>query len=168
MSIDPTTPTIAGVAALIRARTKDKNGNEVGVFTADTRPSDVQCQEAIDHAVTALQEKVGVIGADCADVAQLAATYGAAAEIELSYFPEQSRTDRSPYTYLLNRYEQLLDGVQACLLGNLPSSGQTDGGSPRLGTVEAMSGTVHDYYRGWTWPVVPAPPTVTPLSGGDE
>jgi hypothetical protein len=153
------TPTVADVAALIRARTKDKNGNEVGTFTPDTRPTDAQAQEAIDHALVALGEKVGEIGEMCWPVARMAATYGAAAEIELSYFPEQARTDRSPYTYLLNRYEQLLAGVEQCVLGNLPSNADDGlvGGPARMGTLGVMSGVVYDYYTGQLWPVVPLP-----------
>jgi hypothetical protein len=108
---DPTAPTIADVAALIRARTKDSNGNEIGTFTPDTRPTDAQCTEAIVHAQQAIHNKVGALSDLCAPQAKLAATYGAAAEIELSYFPEQARTDRSPYTYLIARWEEALTGV---------------------------------------------------------
>lgn len=165
---DPTAPTLEDVAALIRARTRDSNGVEVGTFTPDTRPTDAQAQEAIDHAVTALHEKVGEIGAPCTDVARLCAAYGAAAEIELSYFPEQARTDRSPYTYLLNRYTALLDGVQQCVLGNLPSN--DDDGDGELvpfghGTLRATSGVVDDYYNGRLWPVLTpsTAPEVNPL-----
>jgi hypothetical protein len=152
---DPFTPSIEDVAALIRARTKDKNGNEVGTFNADTRPTNLQAQEAIDHAMAALHEKVGNIGDACSDVARVAATYGAAAEIELSYFPEQARTDRSPYTYLINRYEQLLLGVQECVLGNLPSYNPDDGGQAfGIGTLRVTSGVVSDYYSGRLWPLI--------------
>ena len=173
MTTDPFIPTVADVAALIRARTKDTNGNEVGTFTADTRPTDAQAQEAIDHALAALHEKVGEVGDLCADVARMAATYGAAAEIELSYFPEQARTDRSPYTYLLTRYDALLDGVVQCVLGNLPSDdGDGDVGGPmRYGTLQATSGVVEDFYRGRLWPVLtplPPAPEINPLAEGDE
>jgi hypothetical protein len=158
------TPTIADVAALIRARTKDKNGNEVGTFTPDTRPTDAQAQEAIDHALDALHEKVGDIGELCWSVARTATMYGAAAEIELSYFPEQARADRSPYTYLLNRYEQLLAGVEQCVLGNLPSNGPDDdgGGPARMGTLDVVSGVVYDYYTGRLWPPIPLPAPLPP------
>ena len=96
---DPLAPTIRDVAALIRARTKDSNGNEVGNFTADTRPTDVQAQEAIDHQVAAVHRAVGAVGPGCTELGQIAVAYGAAAEIELSYFREQARTEPSPYTY---------------------------------------------------------------------
>jgi len=142
-------PTVENVAAVIRARTKDGNGNELGTFTPETRPTDAQAQEAIDHALNGLHEKVGEIGGGCGDVAKLAATYGAAAEIELSYFPEQARTDRSPYQFLIKRYEALLEGVRECVLGNLPGIGP--GGEPTgvpQGTLVAYSATAHGYYTG--------------------
>jgi len=152
------TPTVADVAALIRARTKDSNGNELGTFTTATRPTAVQAQEAIDHAVIGLHEKVGAIGTGCADTAKLCAAYGAAAEIELSYFPEQARTDRSPYQFLIKRYEALLEGVRECVLGDLPGTGPE--GQPTgvgQGSLVAWSGTVHDFYAGKLG--VLAPPT---------
>lgn len=165
------TPTIADVAALIRARTKDSNGNEVGTFTGATRPTDAQAQEAIDHATVAIREKVGAVGAACADVAKLAVTYGAAAEIELSYFPEQARTDRSPYQFLLQRYEQLLTGVEQCVLGNLPGEDGDISVPFGHGTMLATSGVVNDHYNGRWWPVltpVAPPPVVNPLDPSDE
>jgi hypothetical protein len=171
MTTDPYTPTVADVAALIRARTKDKTGNEVGTFTADTRPTDAQAQEAIDHAVTSVHQRVGTIGDACADQARLTAAYGAAAEIELSYFPEQTRTDRSPYTYLILRWTELLTGVETCVLGNLPGTDPATGEETnrRYGTLEVTSGVVADYYSGTAWPALPAlPPVVTPVERGDE
>jgi hypothetical protein len=153
MSTEPPptyTPTLADVAALIRARTKDDNGNELGNFTAATRPTDVQAEEAIAHAVIALGEKVGGIGPKCTNVARMAAAYGAAAEIELSYFPEQARADRSGYQFLVKRYEALLVGVEQCVLGNLPGDPASGGGPTgvRMGTLVAMSGTARDFYTG--------------------
>lgn len=149
------------VAALIRARTKDSNGNELGTFTAATRPTDLQAQEAIDHQVALLHTKVGYVGEGCAPLAQQAVAIGAAAEIELSYFPEQARTDRSPYTYLIARYDAALQGLFDCVAGNLPDdSGGTDPSARnvRFGTLDGISGVVHDYYTGRLWPPLPAPP----------
>lgn len=166
MSVDPIpptdyAPTVADVAALIRARTKDSNGNEIGTFTDTTRPTDVQCEEAIAHAVVLVHQKVGSVGTICAPLAQQCAAIGAAAEIELSYFPEQARTDRSPYQFLIARYEEALDGVLACVLGNLPDADDDDNvvdpayGS---GTLSVVSGTVEAYYTGRVWPAIPPPP----------
>src|SRR5215467_1885519 len=111
--------TVDDVAAIIRARTKDKSGNEIGTFNADTRPTDVQCQQAIAHAVVMVHTKVGYVGDSCAGLGKGVVALGAAAEIERSYFPEQSRSDRSIYLYLVTEYDKALDGLAACVMGNL-------------------------------------------------
>lgn len=170
---DPVPPityeaTIDDVAALIRARTKDSNGNEIGTFTDATRPTDVQCQEAIDHQVILVHQKVGFIGDGCSDLARIAVAIGAAAEIELSYFPEQARTDRSPYTYLIQRYTEALNGVFACVTGDLPDSPDNGDVIPPAfgsGTLQVVSGTVEAYYTGRLWPAIPPPTPVPPDDG---
>lgn len=157
-------PTVDAVAALIRARTKDSSGNEVGTFTDETRPTAAQAQEAIDHQVTLLHAHVGRIGPGCSDLATMVAAYGAAAEIELSYFPEQARSDRSPYTYLVSRYNDFVEGLVQCVSGNLPDypdPDDPDAQDVRFGTIDAISGTVAAYYTGRTWPALPNP--VEPL-----
>jgi hypothetical protein len=163
---DPLACTIEDVAAIIRARTKDSSGNELGTFTAETRPTDAQCQEAITHQVEVLHTKVGRVGPDCTGVAQMAVAWGAAAEIELSYFPEQARTDRSPYTYLKQQCDDLTEGVVQCVLGNLPDTPDPDDPDDlsglRYGTLDAISGTVNAYYTGRTWPALPPPPPAVP------
>jgi hypothetical protein len=171
MSIDTTTPTVGDVAAIIRARTKDSNGNELGTFTPETRPTDLQCQEAIDHQMVLLHTRVGNIGAGCVDVARLCAAYGAAAEIELSYFPEQARTDRSPYLNLIARYNEYADGLVACVEGNLPSDPDDAGditSGLRYGTLDAVSGTVEGFYTGRVWPPIAPPPPAPAPSDGDD
>jgi hypothetical protein len=162
--------TVADVAAIIRARTKDSNGAELGTFTDTTRPTAVQCEEAITHAVTLIHSKVGGVGDGCADLARGAVALGAAAEIELSYFPEQSRSDRSVYQYLQQRYDAALDGLQQCVLGNLPSVEDDGEVAYRYGTLDAVSGVVHDHYTGSRYPKVfppPEPPHVQPVDDGE-
>lgn len=168
MSIDlpnPLSPTVDQVASLIRSRTKDSNGNEVGTFTEDTRPTATQAQEAIDNQVTLLHAKVGTVGEDCSGLAQLVAAYGAAAEIEASYFAEQARRDMSPYIYLIQRYEEYVQGLVDCVQGNLPDAPDPldpDAQSVRFGTLDAISGTVHDFYTGRHWPALPNYPQLPP------
>jgi hypothetical protein len=167
---DPIAPTVDDVAALIRARTKDANGNEVGTFTDATRPTDAQAQQAIDHQVALLHTRVGTIGPDCSGIAQMTVAYGAAAEIELSYFPEQQRTDLSPYTYLIARWEEYAAGVVECVMGNLPDTpdpDDPDAQAVRFGTIDCISGTVSAYYTGRTWPPLPNPPPTPPPDSDD-
>lgn len=163
--------TVDEVAVHIRARTKDKNGNELGTFTPDTRPTDVQVEEAIAQAVKLLHTVVGGVGEECADGARAAVALGAAADIERSYFPEQSRSDRSVYQFLRDAYTEAVNGVAQCVLGNLPNA---DALSPEAayghGTMTVVSGVVYDHYTGVWGPPIPDPelphaepyPEVTP------
>ena len=164
--------TVADVASHIRARTKDNNGNEVGTFTEVTRPTAAQCEEAITNAVRFVHSRVGHVGDGCAELAREAVALGAAADIERSYFPEQSRTDRSVYTFLRDERDAALEGLVACVMGELPGS-ETDedygAGVGSFGTLQCVSGVVHDYYTGQAWPALPEPEPpvkVQPIDGG--
>jgi hypothetical protein len=54
------TPSVADVAVLLRARTKDVNGVEVGTFNDDTRPSSSQTITLIEEAVADIQVRMGL------------------------------------------------------------------------------------------------------------
>lgn len=158
---NPLSPSVDDVAALIRARTKDKNGIEIGTFNDDTRPTDAQAQQAIDHQIVLLGAAVGSVGDGCSGLAQIVVAYGAAAEIELSYFPEQARNEMSAYVYLIARYEEFLTGLVACVEGNTPDApdpDDPDAQSVRYGTIDAISGTVNAYYTQRLWPALPGVP----------
>ncbi len=103
--VDPLTvpwrPTVDDIAALLRARTKDASGNEIGTFTDQTRPTDAEVEQLITNGcakVAALA--TWYVPSDAAPEASHLAALVAACEVELSYFPEQVRTDRSAYQYL--------------------------------------------------------------------
>lgn len=106
------TPSTADVGALVRARTVDAGGNEVGDFTADTRPTgdevDVLIAEAIDEVASAVGPDVPD-GPDPDDkdtlrrMAKRVTSLYAAANVELSYFPEQAGQNNSVYDKLLAR-----------------------------------------------------------------
>lgn len=117
---DPARPTVDDVALLLRARTKDSHGNEVGTFDDDTRPTAEQVEEQIDTAVALVgmrlpptdQLPVALQPAVAALVA-----YRAALRIEKSYFPEQVRSDRSAYDQLKEEYTDDLAALQEALEG---------------------------------------------------
>ena len=117
-TIDPARPSVEDVALLLRARTKDSNGNEVGTFDDDTRPTAEQVEEQIDAAVALVgmrlpptdQLPVALQPAIAALVA-----YRAALRIEKSYFPEQVRSDRSAYDQLKEEYTDDLTALQEVL-----------------------------------------------------
>jgi hypothetical protein len=98
-------PTVGDVGLVLRARTKDSNGVEQGTFTDDTRPTDDAVAGIIEKAA---DEVLPEIGLDIPDVLWKSAanliSIKTAMMVELSYFPEQIRTDKSPYRELKDLY----------------------------------------------------------------
>jgi hypothetical protein len=121
MPVADFTPSVADVSALLRARTKDSNGSEVGIFNDDTRPSSAQVLTLIDQAVVDVQTILGVSPPDyLADAAKSAATLKAAMYVELSYYPEQVRSDRSAYPHYEQMYVTQVRALQEAARGAAP------------------------------------------------
>lgn len=109
MPITDWEPTLDRVGALLRTRTKDTNGNELGTFTAATKPTDAEAQELLDQAVADLAAVIGEdIPAGAFTQAEGIAAIAGACLIELSFFPEQINTGRSPYNQLKDMYDDRL------------------------------------------------------------
>jgi hypothetical protein len=90
-------PLVADVGELIRSRTVDANATEQGTFTADTRPTYEQVDHIIDRAMWKLEAKFGpVVKQELVGAAAEVVALRAALMIELSYFGDQIRADRSP------------------------------------------------------------------------
>ena len=123
-------PTVQQVADLITSRTKDKYGNEVGTFTANTRPQDSQVTRIIGECADQVST---VIGDDIPDVlfvdANNLVALLAACQIELSFFPEQVNSNRSPYREMIALYNEniqtLAKEVSSVEEGGDPGSGTT-------------------------------------------
>lgn len=119
------TPSVDQVGAILRTRTKVRAGSEVGTFTDETRPTAQQVDELIRSAVNDVAD---VIGADvpldrvtrAADVAAI----GAALLVELTFFPEQVATGRSPYDNLKALYDERLERLR------LADESEESGGEP--------------------------------------
>jgi hypothetical protein len=116
--------TVSDVGALLRARTKDKNGNELGTFNDDTRPTDEAVQRFIQWAANKLSVRIGVNihPTFFREASHLVAVY-AAMLTELSYWPEQVERNMSPYEkykelYTMNS-DYLVEATQA-----LPPEGE--------------------------------------------
>lgn len=142
MPVSDYTPTVDAVAAYLRARTKTLGGQEAGTFAPaasaedeKTRPSFEQVTEAIG---TSVGEIAGAFGSDIPDApgsdigayrsaAQSLAALGAALIVELSYFPEQIPTGRSPYIQLKDLYDSRFENLKDTLFPD-----PDDGGSPPL------------------------------------
>lgn len=133
MPVSDYTPTVDSLGALLRARTKTKGGAEAGTFnpeasvgtSEETRPTAEGVEEQI---ATALGDISGIIGVDLeakyVEPARRVAALRAALLIELSYWPEQVNSDRSPYDQL----KVLYDEAWANLLASMGISLDDDGG----------------------------------------
>lgn len=118
-------PSVKDVGDLIRSRTIDDDGNELGTFTSATRPNASQVNELIDNA---LAEAVGIFGTTVPDapaqyndvdayrkaVAQVVATY-AAALVERTHFGKEVARENSPYKQLMIDYERMLARIAKML-----------------------------------------------------
>lgn len=94
-------PTVGEVGALLRARTVDANGVEVGTFGPTTRPTAAAVETLVVLAVGQIQGEIGPdIPAVLHDQARHCAILGAAVLIERSYWPEQQDDSRTPSAYV--------------------------------------------------------------------
>lgn len=117
-------PGVGDVGAQLRSRTKDSSGNEVGTFTAATRPTRDQVERLIEQAAPRVLNKLGSrtpepLWAQISNVIAIAA----ALRVELSFFPEQVAANRSPY----NELKALRDEELADLLVALEMFGAESG-----------------------------------------
>lgn len=106
VSVGGILPDVALVASLLRARTKDVNGDEIGTFNANTRPTSVQVGDMIQVAADDLRMKVRrpIPAGALSDARRLIAMYSAML-VELSYWPEQVHSDRSAYSMYKSLYD---------------------------------------------------------------
>jgi hypothetical protein len=102
-------PLVADVGEIIRSRTVDANATEQGTFTADTRPTYEQVDHIIDRAMWKLEAKFGpVVKQELVGAAAEVVALRAALMIELSFFGDQIRADRSPYLELKELYDEAI------------------------------------------------------------
>lgn len=109
-------PLVSDVGAILRARTKSATGAELGTFTAETRPTYDQTVRLIASAskdvLNAVDDDIPVrLYNDAQDVIAL----GAALLVELSYFPEQVASGRSPYDQLKELYDMRLSRLMTAV-----------------------------------------------------
>jgi hypothetical protein len=157
-------PTSDDVAALLRARTKDLYGNELGVFNANTRPTDAEVEQLISMSYA---EVLGHVGGDvfypCAQPGTALVALRAAMWVELSYFPEQVRSDRSVYSELVAQWSEGLDALMVCVRDNSDDDGTNR--TYAFGTLDVHGWTASPYYGVPPEPVVPV---VQPIAELDE
>lgn len=105
-------PTVEQVAALLRARTTNQNGSEVGTFTDDgaTRPSRAQVLELAAQGAGDVAARIGFapLTGSLPTLATSLSALRTAMLVELSYFPEQIESGQSPYEQLRDMYTEQL------------------------------------------------------------
>lgn len=102
----PHLPGVEEVALWIRARTKDNLGNEIGTFTADTRPTEAEVSKLVALTGGSMVSCVGPwLPESLWERSRLVVALKTAMIVELSYFPEQIERDHSPYKYLKELFD---------------------------------------------------------------
>lgn len=103
------------VAALLTARTKDADGNELGEFTEDTRPTREQVQQRIDIARSLVRDGLGPVPGACQEGFESCVALRAALLCEAAFWPEQTDQNQSTFQQLRELYAEVWAGVQACV-----------------------------------------------------
>jgi hypothetical protein len=141
-------PQVTDVAALIRTRTRDMHGNELGTFNEDTTPTAANVDSIIDGAVRWVQQRVGMEVCE-AVVGMVRDTVAlrAAMQVELTFFPEQVSANRSPYQQMKDLMDEdlkvLIEAVrQQCSDGGEILGPTDDAQLPRWGFPEDRGGMV--------------------------
>lgn len=99
-------PTVDTVGAILRARTKDSAGAEVGTFNTDTRPTAAEVDLYLQMAAASLWWCAGPwLPNTLWATSNYLIAIRAAMHVELSYWPEQIETDQSPYKELRLLFE---------------------------------------------------------------
>ena len=115
------TPSVADVAALLRARTKDVNGVEVGTFNDDTRPTSAQVITLIEEAVADIEARIGMSPPlELAGAGKSTAAMLTACLIELSYYPEQVQSNRSAFDQYWELLQSKITALQEAARGQEP------------------------------------------------
>jgi hypothetical protein len=125
---------VASVGSLLRARTRDTEGNEVGTFNDDTRPDEEQVLELITSSLSSL---ASAIGSDILSSfwvqAGTVASYKVAMLIELSFFPEMVSQGSSPYDQIRGLYSEALADLKRAIAGELPGESSSSSAPPSYG-----------------------------------
>jgi hypothetical protein len=103
-----TPPSVDEVGHYLRARTTDRDGNEIGTFDATTRPTEEQVETYIHDAIAEITTRVGgtFFREEYAHTASNLAAIRAAMSVELSFYPEQISEGQSSYNSLAELYDK--------------------------------------------------------------
>lgn len=145
-------PTIDDVAALLRARTRDKFGKELGYFNDDTRPTADQVQNYIDGAVTEVVIRLpDTVPEKYLPLVRRVVALRAAMEVELSYDPDRAHGGTSAWSGLHTMFNEnmsiLSNALEDVNLGPKRHMGAIVVGSA---TSAPVPGAVPSMFPHWT------------------
>ena len=146
------------VADRLRARTKDKDGNELGQWTDATRPTEFEVRGLITTAAGDLLAAVDMLDPDWEDPhnsARALCARRAAMFVELSYHPDDASAVGSVYSELKDEWDA---GILALInmLAGPPGGGSTY-------SVQYASATLYSHgFRPWWVLNLPEPDTEWP------
>jgi hypothetical protein len=155
-----------GIGAILHVRTKDNLDNELGVFTSDTRPTDVEVWELVNQAWYLSTPCIGTDPTLIPDwlgmPVQQALTIRTCMMIELAYWPEQTNNSDSIYARLKEMFDPLMERIckLAAYIGASPAQEAEDA----LGAGAAQFG-FPDY--GWIWLPLAGDPAASWVMGND-
>lgn len=150
------TPTSDDVALLVATRTIDSTGDELGTFTSDTRPTDVQTDALIGQALTmVLTPLPDRFSSSLYDRVSQAVALQTAILVETSFYREQANT--GSITALQARLGEMLTAVAEDAGGA--------GISNRVDSVVVRS-TIADYDPYYSPPPPPVVGQPLPPAGG--
>jgi hypothetical protein len=150
-------PTVAEVAALLRARTKVMGGKEEGTFTLasanpHTRPTAEEVEVLIDNALAEVLGKVkpAPSGSEYETRVLRAVALYTAILIETSYYPEQAKTGQSAADTYLKLYESRIEAVIAeGETGEPQGTGKDDSPADPAWTFPEDAGGLVGYQTRW-------------------
>lgn len=115
-------PTLSDLGGIMRARTRDVDGSELGTFTADTRPTATEAAALVDRALAIVNPRLGVVPDALAETAKSVVALRAAMFVEAAYFPEENDSEGSPYANYRDAYVEALGGYDLALQGDVVKS----------------------------------------------
>lgn len=108
-------PSVDDLGAIMRARTRDSAGEELGTFTVDTRPTAAEAGIVIDLALELVAARLGTVPERLAGTATGIVTLRAAMLAETSYAPEQSGDEQTAYGAYREQYRDALADYDAAI-----------------------------------------------------
>lgn len=136
---DDITPALTDVGAILRARTRNDEGVELGTFTADTRPTGTEVDAFIAQATAEVRLRLPAdIPADLEPFVKRLIAIRSAMFAELSFDP-----DRTDETSAYDRLGEMFESGMQALLGSLDDRGEDVDAGGRM-----VSATVVSPYSG--------------------